>query len=520
VEALSFLRQLGLAEPDLVAEVIEKVLPKYTRATAPQHDGKAHLKDVSRIVKALATDSDKRRAELVEALNETPFLWSVNQGAREEAYKKPGDVYVASPDLHVYFRGNPEAWFLSDIYDSVLGRLAPLEIDEEVSVDRRTADNYGHVDLHSTWGDHARGLKRFDPGRAIHGLEYALSNPTLERSAFIWNVLLSANAFHVSGEVERSTRQDYSNARREREFSPMGRLAREKVWLPGPDGCLHRPAELGLDDLPDPFDRDQEELARELGMNVPAVAEAAALAGVKPKHLEFIRQHPDAVDRMIAEFGAHTDEDHASKPEPKDDLGAGPTQDDDLGLDFAEEFDNVFASRAGKPSDADEDHELDSELPDPEGRRMRVKQQIAAARTNSGGAPPFERVARNVWDAKDSQVRGFLQEQYHGHCQICDGMFLKRDGTPYFEGLYIVSRIKASWLDRYGNVMSLCPTCCAKLLYGSVEATDLKDQVLAATPSRDGRRAVLSLKLCGEPATVSFSARHLIDLQEMLRAAI
>jgi hypothetical protein len=53
----------------------------------------------------------------------------------------------------------------------------------------------------------------------------------------------------------------------------------------------------------------------------------------------------------------------------------------------------------------------------------------------------------------------------------------KRDGSPYFEGVYLVSHTNAAWIDRLGNVLCLCPTCTAKFLYGEVHAPDVLEQI-------------------------------------------
>src|SRR5262249_36775090 len=103
-----------------------------------------------------------------------------------------------------------------------------------------------------------------------------------------------------------------------------------------------------------------------------------------------------------------------------------------------------------------------------------------------------------VWEAKDNATRILLEEQYQGHCQICGEWFPKRDGAPYFEGVYIVSYTRARWIDRPGNVLCLCATCCAKFQHGAVEAEQLVDQVLAwrAARGNGAAPALFFLNLC------------------------
>ena len=112
-------------------------------------------------------------------------------------------------------------------------------------------------------------------------------------------------------------------------------------------------------------------------------------------------------------------------------------------------------------------------------------------------------------------------EQYDGQCQICGDTFQKRDGEPYFEGLYLVSRTQAQWIDRPGNVLCLCATCCAKFQYGSVEADDILEEVKAFCTRNEGGNGnpTLHMRLCGEDVKVSFTERHLLDLQGLLKAS-
>jgi hypothetical protein len=123
-----------------------------------------------------------------------------------------------------------------------------------------------------------------------------------------------------------------------------------------------------------------------------------------------------------------------------------------------------------------------------------------------------------MWEAKDSAVRQFLLEQYGGHCQICRETFAKRDTTFYFEGLYLVGHTHGRWLDRPGNVVCLCPTCCAKFQHGTVEAPDILDQITRwRTRQEGGGDAWLTLKLCGQPIRMKFTEKHLLDLQEIIK---
>ncbi len=81
-------------------------------------------------------------------------------------------------------------------------------------------------------------------------------------------------------------------------------------------------------------------------------------------------------------------------------------------------------------------------------------------------------------------------------------------------------RTKASWIDRPGNVLCLCANCCAKFEHGQVEAKNVLVQIQDYQCSAEGGVGIgtIPMKLCNEDATLKFSERHILDLQEMLKA--
>jgi len=67
----------------------------------------------------------------------------------------------------------------------------------------------------------------------------------------------------------------------------------------------------------------------------------------------------------------------------------------------------------------------------------------------------------------------------------------------------------------------LCATCCAKFQHGSVVTDDIIDQITAFRALKEGGdgRPVLRIRLCDEDAEIRFKEKHMIDLQEMLKAS-
>ena len=253
------------------------------------------------------------------------------------------------------------------------------------------------------------------------------------------------------------------------------------------------------------------------------VEEASRQLGLPPDVLRGLSQYPDLVATIEQEL-----KDRAvgvgKSPVANFDSDNGTQSADEEKIGYVTALSEAF-ERPGHPARdrADIGTDLASGIVNnPEFRRDRVHDAIEEDRAAEPlSRDRFRRVPRRLWEAKDNSVRQFLLEQYGGHCQICDKTFTKRDNAPYFEGLYLVARTQGRWLDRPGNVISLCATCCAKFQHGTVDAPEILDQIITwRTRQEGGRDACLMLQLCGERVELRFTEKHLLDLQEIIKAAL
>ncbi len=513
-----FLEALGYSPPDVVAEVLDNVLPSYRGLDVQDLETEQHDADIERIELALAQATSERRQHLREQLQDTAFVIGENAHDGHQRLMKPEQLYERTDDLQMYFDGNPEGWFLSSRYSPRIALFRGLGVRQRVHVNARPSNHLGYAVLADEWGRHERGLDGFDPQATIDGLEFAISYPNENRSQFIWNVLLAPNKHLLAGVVEKSTRQEYSYSTQERKTSHIGDLASSAAWLPGHDGSFRRPCDLALDDLPPAFRRDQA-LAAALGMIQLVVEQASRELNVPAHVLRALSEDPtlvEMIEKQLAGRAGTSDGATAQWPDADDE---DPSSDADGELNYSRELLAAFDKVAGR---AEGEAVLsDGRVRNPELRSERIREEIQAGKqTEPALQDRFRRVPQRIWEAKDSTVRHFLFEQYGGECQICGDTFRKRDGTPYFEGLYLVSRRHARWVDRPGNVISLCATCCAKFQHGSVEADpDIVSQIEQwRTRQEGGSDSSLKLRLCGEDVELHFKEKHLLDLQEIVRS--
>jgi hypothetical protein len=331
----------------------------------------------------------------------------------------------------------------------------------------------------------------------------------------VWNQVLPPYHSQISGEIEDCTRRNFSNPNRRKVVSKIGRMLTSGQWIPDAAGQFHEPSSIGIDDLPQGFARN-ESLATALGMRSSKHAGHARELGVTLDDIEWIKRNRDQFEqwkRTMAEA------DGADDAEDADDTSVA---DGDMPIiDYGEALREVF-QRPEKSIHTDADNLYPpGDVPNPELRRQRVAAEIAdEKKLEPRRNERFKRVPATRWEKKDNRARDFLRQEYGGKCQVCGETFLKRDGTPYFEGMYLYSRTNARWIDREGNVLCLCANCCAKLMYGPVEGDDILEQIDALKLRREGgpRELALDINLCNQPARIRFSERHLLDLQELIAA--
>ncbi|MGH3149808.1 MAG: sacsin N-terminal ATP-binding-like domain-containing protein, partial [Streptosporangiaceae bacterium] len=185
--ARPFLTALQLTVPDVVAEVLQIVLPRYDRLELATIDAGRHDADVELVARALDEAAGGRRQELMDRVGATAFLIGENAATGEQALLPPPRLYQRSKELEAYFEGNPGAWFARDGYGPWLVELRAIGVRQAVEVRARTPNAAGYVTITVDFGRNERGLDGFDPEAEIDGLDFALAHPSHTRSEYVWN---------------------------------------------------------------------------------------------------------------------------------------------------------------------------------------------------------------------------------------------------------------------------------------------------------------------------------------------
>jgi hypothetical protein len=503
-KAAEFLKSLGIIEPDLFAEIIEFILPKYAENKTVSYD--ENIEDLIKIRRLLTEpfqgSSSNSLAKLrillgklgaaaledhfsnMEPRKIIPSLLKIvlpsvrllrSFNVQTTTYKAPKDLYSNSPELHHYFQNNPEGCFICDDYPNELFSLfSDLGVNQEPKVTIRNTDSNGFVIISKTHGYHRRGINGFDPDIKVDGLENALANPSIETSEFIWNKIAQPHSNCIRGIIERSSRQTYENSQKEALISDVGRLLIDMKWLPKLDEFV-APSDISLDDLPVSFIRD-EKLADQLEMKKDVIAELAEQAGISPEMLAYaklLEQNPDIrelVDKALNE----------KKEKP------------------------TFPTRPVSNRDR---------------RQKKISEQLADTPKKK-----FEPRARSVRTTEATQyTRIWLKEQYTNDagqmvCQICtqEMPFRKRDNEHYFEAVEALSKTHFT-KEHEAQFLALCPLCAA--MYKEFIKRDEDAMEIFKNNLINAGGLEVSITLGEIEKKVQFVQTHYLDLKTVLGAS-
>ncbi len=508
-DAHQFLKELGIPELDIVAEVMEQILPKYI-SSVPIDE---HRRDIEKIVHAYETDSEEKKRRLRQKLQETSFILSVSPGIGATNYRKPNEVYFKNKGVETYFSGNLRIGFVcADYTEAALNLFSDLGVKGNIRIQKKEPNNLGYVSIRNDHGFHVRGLSGFDLEIRVDGLEHAIANPNIEKSSFIWNAIASPNLLCIRGIVETSSRQTYENSKKnERISSDFGRLLIETAWLPKRDGNFYKPEDISLDDLPESYIRD-EKLANQLGMKKALVAKLAEEAGISQEIIEVARElerHPE----LLAEFRKRIQPGVLEERKKTDETAPGET-------DFKNELVQSF-NRLGRTELNDQNID-DGTVKNPVRRRDKSYDGHFKHLQHEPNANERRKITiRMLLEGPDDQVREYLTEMYGGNCQICGTTFPERDGHPFFVANYIVPRKVARAFDTSGNALCLCADHFAKWQHGAIEAKDILFQIERYKTGLEGGdvEPILAIMMCGQRCEIKFKEKHLVDLQEIIRAS-
>lgn len=505
-QVVEFLRELGLSTPDIVDEVIETVLPRYTGGKSVEI--KVWKSDFRKILGALEGVDIAKRYRLSEKLKEATWVL-VQPAHKEDLYLvRPDSAYVPSGELQMYFARDDEVRFLAKDYysDQQVEVLVSLGVARSPRIKVRAPSYEGHVTLANYHGWHKRGLASFDPEWAVDGLAKALAEPDLEVSALVWNRIAVPNAHLVRGVIETSSRKTFESSRRKEEWSSTGQFLHETAWLPDRDGEFHKPAGLMLSELPPQFDRDAPQakrLAEALAMKQPEAVKAIdALVGGNDRLKGIIQRltQGDLDDDFLDRLDKLFPKTEPAKPPP-------------IFRDAMQAIHRQQRSQGGEGG-----NERAGNVQNPQRYEKHLREDIEERKRNSPSAQAARFVVIRERD-DNKEARQFLYQQYKGACQVTGQTFVKADGANYFVAVALVPYQGTEYLNHPGNLLCLSAEMAARFLYGTFEWIDdigaKIDAFRSAAAGGGQKHRSILVRIAGEDKSIRFSEPHFLRLKAL-----
>jgi hypothetical protein len=463
----AFLKGIGLSEPDIIDEVLGFILPPYEKGEVALDDEGRNSQDLHHIQGALKCTGHRARQELIDKLNETPFLQAINAKTSERAWKAPCEVYSPTEELLTWFEGNEQAWFIAG---SLPGSLCN-DLNIRSHLQPKAATGYaGYVTIRNWHGDHQRGLRHFDPNVSLEGLDHALDFITPDKARMLWKILLEYHHL-IKGIVETSTHQDFSNPRKEKKLSSIGRLCSQKAWLPDKDGYFCVPQELFLTDLPEDFEKDiqeAQEVATKLGMRKAEELQLADKLGIPHEDISLILHNLEAVRAWCEQQ----------------------------------------QTKAALPS---------SIANDPARRQAKAAEAAHAAEVKTYKPVTINRRISAGYSEPRIYLRGHnTNEEGQLICQLCDQPmpFRLPNGEEYFVAYQYIDLIEKEY---DANHLALCPNCAAEFQYAcQTDESKRAELILGMNMMTEEKNLVIGLDMPVHQR-LRFTQNHLMDLQKAIK---
>lgn len=470
-----FLKRLGLSEPDIYDDVVERLLPRYRGPEASSISQHEHRTNIQKILRAMGADSEAGRKKVTREARQTPFLLSVDKNGTE-AFRKAEDIYFPTREISDYFLGASNVWFLQESEGEETWRELGV-VDkprfQKIIVHLPSAEKRKLIGSQG----HTRDIGTID--YELDGLENYLSIFSKDRqhldgyALILWNFLLEYLGENSHYRFFEGEYKWFYYQERVVEFEASWRKQlRSHAWLPKQgDDHFYLSSELRIDDLPVSFARD-EKLANLLGMKKDDLVVLAKEKGLPLEDIDLIKQHP-------AEFARWKDDMAARSEKPS------------------------FPARA---------------IANLERRQERIIKQLADAPMKE--YEEREKLIRITRGSVDPAL--WLRNQYTNDesqmiCQLCKKVmpFKKRDSELfYFEAVEALSKDYFP-KEHEAQFLALCPLCAAKYKEFVKGDENAMKGFLRALESEVNLEIPLSL---GEEETsIRFVESHWQDMKTILQ---
>lgn len=292
--ALQFFKELGLREPDLLAEIQEHVMPKYQNLTDNTEVELAeYLNDLEKILIAYRNVNNLSQNRLFSEIKELRIIRSVEYESSKIFFKAPEEVYMRDQKLLEYFNGSEGIYFVAkELYEHFdSNELNPFLLDlgcSEHPKRIRIEGNLSWEQKKELRGDTGCTRDRHIYDYNYDGIEHIFNSITLSRSTLLWELLLlslsNLKRYEISsffmGEYEWKYYTVYSKKFPSRFLIKL----KEAAWLVDKDYKFRKPGDLTVSELADGYDKTDDninEFTRILGFQLDEIKQLEEKTGGK-----------------------------------------------------------------------------------------------------------------------------------------------------------------------------------------------------------------------------------------------
>lgn len=465
---VSFLKYLGLREPNLVDDVIRNVLPKYQDRDEfldiNNIDLDEYVEDIERITTAYGTDSRTQKRRLLDELSQTNFVMSLDTN-NESSLQKPWQLYIRTERLNVLFADVRGVRFIDN-------KNCPLLSEEPILAILKRCGVMSHLNPVRKEMQEVKKERLRDKGPltptirsekftewGIPELEQILKSISLfdleqqkRISRFLWKELIYIRELRPDIFTAKRDWYSYNLPHKNTLESAFIELLNDKAWILDIDDKLKSPSDILFDNL---GWEDDLFLLDAIKFKLPNLDQALKEADIDPKWI-----------RVIAQLEKQ-----------------GKTPGDFLPSEQDEDNNNLSGEESGRePTYAEKISE--SMTPDPPpGPQKGVIYPPGGPKTTYSAIQDTRRLAESErteghkrltitsepdQDTKAQSVKNEdkLRGDYRERCQICGSTFLTRAGNLNIFTPHTVKPKQHSLTNHFGNLLSLCAWHYALLDYG------------------------------------------------------
>lgn len=260
-EAKKFLKDLGLTEPDLFAEINEFVFPNLRKASTYPN----YFSDLQKILEATQTENKEKRSRLLQDLKDCPFILSFNPESGETRHLKSNEVYFLTEELNKFFAGNSDVFFVAEEQYSFSKKQKQswIELLKELGVvdyPRRI-----EIDANMTWQEKQQlrnngsyTYENYCVSYELQGLDHFLKYKiTKENSLVLWKLLIKCienfpefnKKLFFQGEYSYKYYSDHYKQFDAKFFKTL----KETTWIFDNEDNQYKPSDIAYKNLPDEY---------------------------------------------------------------------------------------------------------------------------------------------------------------------------------------------------------------------------------------------------------------------------